>query len=611
LSKGVGAAIGGIGNLVGGAMSKGSSKPPPTPDPMAMAAAQSQSNLQTAQTQSLLNNINTYSPWGSTVYSQMPSGQWNLQQTLSDPLQQLYNTQLGSTQFLSNLANNMAVANLQPMLATGGYLSQLGANIAPGLATSLGPLGNMPLTQLSPASFMTNVTGGAGGQPLPGVQTALPGAGQGIPTAAQGMQMGVAGAGQGIPSPTAGVQTGVGGAGQGIQGQVGPAGNIQMGLSPQSFGQQIQQAQNAAYQAQTQYLDPQYKQQEESLTQRLADQGIEEGSDAHSRAMGDFNRQKQMAYQSAQNSAVEAGNQLQQQLFTQQLQGGQFANAAQAQQYVQQLQDAGFVNEAQAQNFNQQIQAGGFANQAAAQLFGQGLQAQGQGYQQALAGGQFANQAQQQAWAQQLAGQGQNWQQLLQAAQFGQAAQQQMFGQGLNLADLYNQAVLGAAGQQNTAAQLGLAQAQAQQQAPITAMNAIMGAGQGLLGAGYQGLTQGAGLENLAPTWPLSIPQLGGTPTNVQPTNIANLQTAGTQAALGANTIRQQNMATGLMGANTLANMWQGGNAGIGGLFGGGGLKGMFNLGGGGAAGIPGFYGPWGAGSNLAGMGLGIPGIPD
>lgn len=555
----------GIGlSAAGGLMSKGSSKPPPTPDPMQMAAAQQQANVQSAQTQATLNNINTYSPWGSTVYSQMPSGQWNLQQTLSDPLQQLYNTQLGSTQYLSNLANNMAVAGLPQMLSTGAYLGQLGANIAPGIATGLGPGAYITPMQLSPASFLTNVTGGAGGQALPGVQTALLGAGQGIPTAAQGMQMGVAGAGQGIQS------------------QVGPSGPIQMGLSPESFGQQIQQAQNAAYQAQTQYLDPQYKQQEESLTQRLADQGIEEGSDAYTRAMGDFNRQKQMAYQSAQNSAVEAGNQLQNQLFNQQLAGGQFANAAQAQQYVQQLQNAGFINEAQAQNFGQQIQAG-----------------------------QFANTAQQQAWAQGLAGQAQNWQQALQAAQFGNAAQAQMFGQGLNLADLYNQAVLGAAGQQNTAAQIGLAQAQAQQQAPITAMNAMLGAGQGLVGLGYQGMTQGAAMENLAPTWPLSIPQLGGTPTNVQPTNIANLQTAGNQAALYANTINQQNLATGLMGANTLANMWTGRSTGIPGLFGQGGLQGWFGLGGGGAAGIPGFYGPWGAGSNLAGMGLGIPGIPD
>src|SRR6516164_5530811 len=187
---------------------------------------------------------------------------------------------------------------------------------------------------LTPGSFQTNVTTGAGGQPIPQTQTSVSGAGQGIATS------------------------------------VAPAGPIQMNLSPEDFGSQIKQAQDAAYQAQTQYLDPQFNQQEESLRQRLADQGIEEGSDAYSRAMLDFNNQKQQAYQSAQEGAVAAGNQLQQQLFTQQLQSGQFANSSEAQQYVQNLQDAGFINEAQAQNFNQQIQAGTFANQAAQQVFG-------------------------------------------------------------------------------------------------------------------------------------------------------------------------------------------------------------------------------------------------
>lgn len=61
----------------------GASAPPPV-DPVALAKAQTDSNIATAQTQSKLNNVNTYSPLGSSTFWYNPeTGQYNLNQNLT------------------------------------------------------------------------------------------------------------------------------------------------------------------------------------------------------------------------------------------------------------------------------------------------------------------------------------------------------------------------------------------------------------------------------------------------------------------------------------------------------------------------------------------------
>ena len=473
---------------------KGASQAQQPVNPIQLAAAQTQSNVSTAQTQAALNNINTYSPYGSSAYTPSvdpTTGQttYSLAQSLAPWGQALMGAQGNLAQYLASAGPTVANfgANLQGL---GSNFLTAGLNlVSPTISPTLDLSGVPSPVSLTPGSFTTNVTTGAGGQPIPQTQTSVSGAGQGIATS------------------------------------VAPAGPIQMNLSPEDFGSQIKQTQDAAYQAQTQYLDPQFNQQEESLRQRLADQGIEEGSDAYSRAMLDFNNQKQQAYQSAQEGAVAAGNQLQQQLFTQQLQSGQFANSSEAQQYVQNLQDAGFINEAQAQNFNQQIQAGSFTNQAA----------------------------------------------------------QQVFGQGLSLADLYNQAVLGAAGTTNQAAQLGLARTQAAQQAPLTALQAITGAGTGVYNSALGSMDAVAPWVNLAPTWPISIPTMGGTPTTVQPTQYGPLTQAATGANVAGYNMGQQNLSN-LLGLTNVGSQVLTGQS-LSGLFGSGGLLGSMFGGGGDTAG--------------------------
>lgn len=101
-----------------------------------------------------------------------------------------------------------------------------------------------------------------------------------------------------------------------------------------------QQAQNAAYNAQTQYLDPQYQNQFNDLTNQLANQGVMPGSDAYNRAMQQYNLQKQQAYSNAQNQAILTGSQIGNTYFNQALQNAGLNNAAQGQSYNQNLANA-------------------------------------------------------------------------------------------------------------------------------------------------------------------------------------------------------------------------------------------------------------------------------
>lgn len=97
----------------------------------------------------------------------------------------------------------------------------------------------------------------------------------------------------------------------------------------------IRQAQNAAYQAQAQFLDPQYAQREAQLKSELANQGVVPGTAAYDSAMADFNRGRTQDYQAARNSAVSAGQAEQNTLFNQGIQGANLQNTANQQALAQ------------------------------------------------------------------------------------------------------------------------------------------------------------------------------------------------------------------------------------------------------------------------------------
>lgn len=234
-----------------------------------------------------------------------------------------------------------------------------------------------------------------------------------------------------------------------ISSQIDSAGNITRGFdntanrlqtSVQDPNLLLQDTTNALYRANTQYLDPQFEQDQADLENKLANQGITQGSEAYNRAMGNFELSKQRAYESARNAAIGGGMQAAQGMFGMNLQGGQFANQALGQAY------------------NQNLGAAGFGNQAQNQLFAQNQAAQ-----------QAQNAAQQQAFAQNMAN-----------AQFQNQAAQGMFGMGMQNAALQNQAAnqefqqaLQSGQFQNQTAAQKLAQAQTLQQNPINMLNAV------------------------------------------------------------------------------------------------------------------------------------------
>lgn len=66
-------------------------------------------------------------------------------------------------------------------------------------------------------------------------------------------------------------------------------------------------AEKAIYSRNTAFLDPQFKQGEDALRSRMANQGIVEGSEAANNAMGDFNRSKEFSYGQARDAAIVGG----------------------------------------------------------------------------------------------------------------------------------------------------------------------------------------------------------------------------------------------------------------------------------------------------------------
>jgi hypothetical protein len=69
--------------------------------------------------------------------------------------------------------------------------------------------------------------------------------------------------------------------------------------------QSVQDVQDSAYQGLTSRLDPQWKQNEDDIRTRLANQGIVMGSQAYDNAMRGFNQSKNDAYQQANLAAID------------------------------------------------------------------------------------------------------------------------------------------------------------------------------------------------------------------------------------------------------------------------------------------------------------------
>jgi len=314
---------------------------PQTPkpvDPVVAANAQGAANEQTARVQSSLDNVNTYGPTGSVVYSQPSPDRWSQTTTLSPAEQQTYD--------LSKQAQNTAL----------GVAGQQAGRVGQALGQTINPAG---LPNLESEAIEPNLAG-AGDYGINVLNN--------IPTLNGGFNQG-----------------------QGVQGQVAAAGpltdsfantNVQGHVGPQDFNQSVNSVTDAYLQQALSRLDPTYGRLHNTLDNKLANQGIGINSAAYGNAQDILGRQENDAYNQAVYGAIGAGANEQNTLFGQNLAQGQFANQAAGQQFGQNQAQANFQNQAQAQQFGQNLSAGQFANQAAGQEY-----AQGQG------AAQFANQA--------------------------------------------------------------------------------------------------------------------------------------------------------------------------------------------------------------------------
>jgi hypothetical protein len=355
---------------------KSSPSAPAAPDPVATANAQTASNVDTAIANATLNRVNQTTPWGSQTYSAGTpdaSGvsQWSSNITLAPAQQQLLDSSNQISQGLANLGNNQIgnVAN-----AVSKPLDFSGAT----------PLSNSPLT--------SSVQGGP-------IQSSIN---------TSNLPSLVSNAGS---SPTSSSVSR-----EGVTPLVGG----------DALGKAMTDAQKAAYGMQTQYLDPQYQQQQHDLENQLTQQGVMQNSDAWNRAVNNQALQKQSAYTNALNNSVGLGNAAEAQLYGQGLSSNQNA-------FSQNLADSNLTN-----------QAAGINNQ------------------QALANAALQNSANQQQFGQNTA-----------QADFANNAQNQIFGQGLNNAQLSNSAAGQNFNQSDIARNQNINELMTQQQNPLNILNAL------------------------------------------------------------------------------------------------------------------------------------------
>jgi hypothetical protein len=174
-------------------------------------------------------------------------------------------------------------------------------------------------------------------------------------------------------------------------GQVGQAGQAQgMGNAPTlqtGLDYQGMEGWDKATALLNQRLQPQIQQSEERLQAQLANQGIVAGTEAYNRAM----MQQGQKTNDLLTQAQLAGQNVQQNMFGQALQGGNFANQAMLGQNQAQLGNVAQSNQALQQNYANQLAANQQNNAVMQQMFAN-----------QQAGANLSNQAQQQAYNQAL-----------------------------------------------------------------------------------------------------------------------------------------------------------------------------------------------------------------
>jgi len=369
-------------------MGKKTPKPPAPIDYTAAATAQGQANLASALQTSYLSNPNIVNPYGSstTTFGEARDASGNV---IPGATQATVRQEL-------NDASKAALASQQEVEKQLAALALQGAGVA---TKQLGT----PFSYDPSKSFLNT----AGAQ----AQTYTPSGALGALN--YGPKVGEYGMAAGINADDYGRAASINAGAYNAAGidanAYGKAGGINAGDYGQATGlldlsNVARMPVNAGMTGQNAILSrlaPQIRQSEAATAQRLANQGITQGSEAYRNAMRNQGQQFNDLYTQAA------------------LQGINLDIGANQQGYGQALSSAGLYNQAIAQNYGQGLSAQQLANQSIAQNFGQGLSAQ-----------QIANQAA-----------GQNFNQGLSAQELANAAIGQNFGQGVTAQQLSNQAI--------------------------------------------------------------------------------------------------------------------------------------------------------------------------
>ncbi len=200
-------------------------------------------------------------------------------------------------------------------------------------------------------------------------------------------------------------------------------------------------------------LNPQIEQSQDRLRAQLANQGIVAGTEAYNRAMTQQGQKENDLRTQAQLQAQG----IQQNLFGQELQAGQFGNQAMLGQNQAQLANLGFTNQAQQADFANQLAGMGFNNQQIQQMYQNQMGQQQannaiaqQEYANRMAGANLSNQARQQGLQEQayLRNEPLN---TLSAVRTGSQVQGPQFVNSFNQATTQGADLLGAAGMQYNA----------------------------------------------------------------------------------------------------------------------------------------------------------------
>lgn len=308
-------------------MGKSSGKAPAAPDPNVVAGAQTQQNIQTAIANAALNRVNQNTPWGNLTYTQNGTDangipQYTQNITLSPEQQKLMQSNDYVNQGLANLGVNHLNKVFDAMEPKQSYAG------APAQVTNVG--GTRVQTPWDAGELIRRVNYG-------NIQNDL------------------------------------------------DVSKVPDLIGGDKLAEDLATQRDALYKQQSAFLDPQWKQDQSDLENKLIQQGIAQNSDAWNRAMGDFGRNKEFAYSNARNNAITGGGAEQSRLFGLGLAANQNA-------FGQALSKGQFHNSAQAQGFGQELSNAQLNNSAQQQMYDQLMRSQGTQFDQNLANANLQNQ---------------------------------------------------------------------------------------------------------------------------------------------------------------------------------------------------------------------------